>query len=184
MTKSFKNALIGLSLLAATNMAPATGAFAEDELEAIGYINGRWNAIATYYDTDHWAAPLAPARAVADTVMGGAFIRLQMPVAFPGATFQYEMTFSYDRFNGEYRFGFLDDLNGYLDVYAGQMQEGIVTVLNADTGTAFPDGEGGKVIGKLELGQTDTGFQIMGYISATKDGPFSPYMKLDFSPAE
>ena len=123
-----------------------------------------------------------PVSAVAQSVIGGSFIRLNMPVAFPGATFQFELTLSYDSFNNIFRLVALDDVNGYMDVYSGQLKDGILIVTNNTTGSAFPDGQGGFVYGKLEIRQAKIGFQILGYTSSHINEPFAPYMQLDFSP--
>ena len=80
------------------------------------------------------------------------------------------------------RLAILDDVNGFMDIYYGDMEGGILSASNLETGTAFPDGNGGFVFGKLEIEQTSGGFQIRGFISSGKDQPFEPYMSLDFSP--
>lgn len=154
---------------------------ASDQIEAIRYIEGRWTMVATFFDEGKWGKPAAPVSAVAQSVIGDSFIRLSMPVAFPGAIFQFEMTLSYDSFNNVYRLVALDDVNGYLDVYSGQMKDKILAATNNATGSAFPDGKGGFVYGKLEIQQTEHGFQILGFTSSSIDEPFAPYMKLDFN---
>lgn len=157
---------------------------AGDSLKAINYMTGRWTVSTSFHGENGWVEPQATTRATADTTLGGSFIRLNMPIPFPEANFQFELTLSYDRFNDAYRLAALDDLNGYLDVYEGQMEGGTLVVTNTGTGTAFPDGQGGKVYGKLEITPTETGFLLLGYTASEKSGPFSPYMKMAFTPAE
>ena len=93
------------------------------------------------------------------------------------------MTLSYDQFNHAYRVVFLDDVNGFMDIYAGQLENEVLIVSNANTGTTFPDGQGGVVIGKLVFEKTHLGFQLNAYTSGSEDGPFDPYMTMGFSPA-
>ena len=116
---------------------------ANEKINAIRYIEGNWSVVTRFFEDGKWGTPLTGARAIAQKALGEAFIRMNFRVAFPGATFQYEMTLSYDQFNKVYRLAFLDDVNGYMDVYSGQMTDGLLTVFNTNTGTAFPDGEGG-----------------------------------------
>lgn len=56
-----------------------------------------------------------------DTIVCGSFYRILTLVAFPGAAFQFEMTLSYDKFNDAYRVLLFDDINGYLDLYSGEI---------------------------------------------------------------
>jgi hypothetical protein len=161
-----------------------TVANANDQSAAIDYIDGRWDVVATFFENGQWGAPNAPARAVSERVLGGAFIRLNMPIAFPGQTFQFEMTFSYDRFNNTYRIVALDDVNAYMDVYSGPMKGDILTATNENTGTAFSDGNGGFVFGKIEIQETKNGFQLRAYTSSGAEEPYSSYMKIDFTSLE
>ena len=155
---------------------------ASEQIDATRYLEGRWNMVANFFEDGKWGTPKAPEIATAKKVFGSAFIRMEMPVAFPGTAFQFEITLSYDRFNNVYRLAALDDVNGYMDIYSGQVNDGMLTLTNATTGTAFPDGEGGFVYGKVEIHQTKEGFQFQGYTSSNPKGPFAPYMKLDFTP--
>lgn len=157
---------------------------AQDGLDALTYMKGKWTVSGAFYENGAWGAPTAPMRATGDTVLGGAFIRLDAPISFPGADFQFEMTVSYDRFHGSYRLAFLDDLNGYMDIYEGGQRGGVLTVSNADTGTHFPDGEGGIVIGKMDIEKTPQGFVLNAFTASEKDGPYSPYMRLEFTAIE
>ena len=43
--------------------------------------------------------------------------------------------------------------------------------------------KGGFVYGKLELQKEKNGFQIQAYTSSSAEGPFEPYMKLDYTSA-
>jgi hypothetical protein len=173
--KNFRNMVMALLVIfpIVTN--------ASDQVDAIRYIEGRWTMVATFFDEGKWGTPAAPVSAVAQSILGGAFIRINMPVAFPGAIFQFELTLSYDSFNNVYRLAALDDVNGYLDIYSGQMIDKVLMATNNTTGSAFPDGNGGFVYGKLEIQQTEHGFQILGYTSSSNNEPFAPYMKLAFN---
>lgn len=163
-------------------MTSTTVVNANEQIDATRFMEGRWNVVAHFFEDGKWATPKAPELATAERVFGSAFIRMDMPVAFPGTVFQFEITLSYDRFNNAYRLAALDDVNGYMDIYSGQMKDGMLTVTNATTGTAFPDGEGGFVYGKIEIQQTPEGFQFQGYTSSQAQGPFAPYMRLEFTP--
>lgn len=156
---------------------------ASEQIDATRFIEGRWDTVTSFFENEKWGTPKASERATAQSVFGSAFIRMEMPVDFSGTVFQFEITLSYDRFNNEYRLAALDDVNGYMDIYSGQMKDGMLTVTNATTGTAFPDGEGGFVYGKIEIQQTKEGFQFRGFTSGNPKGPFAPYMRLDFTPA-
>ncbi len=153
---------------------------AEETLEALSYLEGKWSVTSSFYEEEKWAAPMAPMRATADTVLGGSFIRVNAPVSFPGGVFQFEMTLSFDKFHGVYRAMFLDDLNGYMDVYVGELEGGVLSVSNAETGSSFPDGNGGIVIGRLYIEKSDDGFIVTSFIASQKVGPYSPYMRLLF----
>jgi hypothetical protein len=157
---------------------------AQDSLENLAYIKGKWTVTTAFYEEGKLGPVSEPDRAAADTVLGGSFIRIDAPVSFPGGTFLFEMTLSYDQFHQVYRLAFLDDLNGYMDVYEGTMNEGVLSVNNADTGSNFPDGNGGVVIGKLEFTKTEDGFLVTSYIASQKEGPYSPYMRLTFTAAQ
>lgn len=157
---------------------------AEETLEDLQYIEGKWSVASSFYADDKWTEPMAAMRATADTVLGGSFIRVDAPVSFPGGTFQFEMTLSYDRFHSIYRMMFLDDLNGYMDVYVGKMKNGILSVSNAETGSSFPDGNGGVVIGRLDIEQSKGGFVVTSFIASKPIGPYSPYMRLEFIKAQ
>lgn len=185
MTHFLKASLLALLLLNPTfAIAADEPAVEQGGIERLDFMKGRWNIVAQYYDKDGWGEPLKAERATADTALGGAFVRLNAPIAFPGATFQFEMTLSYDRFHGNYRFAFLDDLNGYMDIYTGDFVGDTLVVSNAETGTDFPDGNGGVVIGKLEISKLDAGYQLLGHIAGQAEGPYTPYMKLTFTPAQ
>lgn len=157
---------------------------ADEQLEALSYIEGKWSVTSAFYEEEKWADPMTPMRATADTVLGGSFIRVNAPISFPGGVFQFEMTLSFDKFHGVYRAMFLDDLNGYMDVYVGQLEGGILSVSNAETGSSFPDGQGGIVIGRLDIEKSGDGFVVTSFIASQKGGPYSPYMRLLFVKAE
>lgn len=157
---------------------------AQDSLEALSYMKGKWTVTSSFHEDGKWADPTAPMRATADTVLGGSFIRVHAPVSFPGSTFQFEMTLSYDRFHGVYRAMFLDDLNGYMDVYLGTSEGEVLSLNNAETGTSFPDGEGGVVIGKLDIEKSADGFVVTSFIATEKTGPYNPFMRLKFIEAQ
>ena len=160
-----------------------TAAKANEPFDAIQYVEGQWQVVTTFFEEGKWGTPSPATTTVAERALGGAFIRLNTPIPFPGATFQFEMTLSYDRFNHVYRVAFLDDLNGYMDIYTGQMEDGILTITNTNSGTAFPDGNGGFVYGKLEIQPTKDGFSLHAYTSGSVEGPFASYMKLEFTAA-
>ena len=148
--------------------------------DGLDYMLGKWNATTTFYAEGAWGEPVE-SRAVVDTHMGGAFIKLSMTVPFPGAAFEFEFFLSYDKFNQVYRLAFLDDLNGYLDIYTGQMQDGILKVDNRNTGTAFPDGKGGHVVGALEFKPTTGGgFSLFAQTGSHASAELQPYMRVEF----
>ncbi|WP_286830777.1 MULTISPECIES: DUF1579 family protein [Kordiimonas] len=185
MTHLLKSAgLFLLVIFAGVSVQATDTTSGEDGIDRLSFMEGRWTIVAQYHGEDGWDTPLPAQRATADTVLGKSFVRLNAPVAFPGATFQFEMTLSYDRFHNIYRFAFLDDLNGYMDIYTGGFEGDTLIVTNANTGTDFPDGNGGVVIGKLEIMKTESGYQLLGHISGSKEGPYTPYMKLTFTPAD
>lgn len=158
-----------------------SAAHANDALDAVSFMEGRWRFVSTFFENGVRGTPQEPKEAVTERTLGDAFIRMNLPVTFPGATFQFEMTLSYDRFNQVYRLAVLDDLNGFMDMYSGQMKNGVLTMTNVETGTAFPDGKGGLVFGKLELHKTADGFQLHGFVSSAPEGPFENYMKMAFT---
>ncbi len=108
------------------------------------YILGEWTTETQFFDDGNWSEPIAD-EADSNTHLNNSYIKMNLNVPFPGATFKFEIIVSYDKFNLEYRFALLDDLNGYLDVYSGQMNEAQLILENVKTGTAFPNGEGGYV---------------------------------------
>ncbi len=165
-------------------LAFTASAQAKGSLEDLSYIEGKWSVTSSFYVEDKWTEPMASMRATADTVLGGSFIRVDAPVSFSGGIFQFEMTLSFDRFHSIYRTMFLDDLNGYMDVYVGKMKNGILSVSNAETGSSFPDGNGGVVIGSLDIEKTEGGFVITSFIASGKAGPYAPYMRLGFKHAQ
>ncbi len=169
-----------------TLVTATAGDNTNEQFNAIRYVEGPWNVVTTFFEDGKWGTPSPATRTLAESAMGGAFIRLNTPVPFAGATFQFEMfrfemTLSYDRFNHVYRVAFLDDLNGYMDIYTGQIKDGILTIENTNTGTAFPDGNGGFVYGKLEIQPTEDGFSLHAYTSGSVEGPFVAHMKLEFT---
>ena len=176
--KSYLKGILAQSMILVSSLN------ANNQFEAIKYTKGSWVMQATFFEEGKWATPKSPVSAVADTTLNDAFIRMRVPVEFPDTVFQFEMTLSFDRFNNTYRLAFLDDVNGFMDIYSGTMRDGILTVTNAETGSTFPDGNGGKVIGKLEIQAVDKGFQIRAYTSSKPQGPYTPYMKLDFKSAD
>lgn len=154
---------------------------AEEGLDALSYMKGQWFASGAFYEEGKLGEPSVKKRATADTVLGGAFIRLDAPINFSGSEFQFEVTFSYDRFHDNYRLVFLDDLNGYIDVYVGTLQDGVLSVSNADTDTHFPDGQGGVVMAKLDIEKSTEGFVLNAFLASAKEGPYTPYMRLEFT---
>lgn len=79
----------------------------------------------------------------------------------------------------------MDDLNEYLDIYRGQMKNDELIVNNVNSGSAFPDGDDGHVYGELHLKENeDKSFQILANTSLEPDGPWSPYMRINFVPTE
>ena len=156
---------------------------ARAEVEGLAYILGRWDTDTHFFEDEKWVSS-GKTRATVDTKLGNSFYVMRTVVPFPGATFQFEITFSQDRFNGGYRASLLDDLNGYMDVYSGDLVDGVMTLDNVTTGTAFPGEQGEKVYGKIELSALGSGFQLMAYIRNGKGGEFVPYMRIQFSPAQ
>lgn len=100
------------------------------KINDVKYIEGKFEVVSTLFVDGKWTEPSVKGQAAASRILDHAFIRLSTPVAFPGATFRFEITFSYDRFNRAYRLVLMDDLNGYLDLYSGNIKEGILTVEN------------------------------------------------------
>lgn len=69
---------------------------------SLNYLIGKWTSTTSFYNEGDWEA-LQSTRAIADTHLGNSFIRMKVEIPFPGAAFQFEITFSYDKFNEEYR---------------------------------------------------------------------------------
>lgn len=150
------------------------------KINDVTYIEGKFNVVSTLFVDGKWTQPSVKEKATASKTLNRAFIRLTTPVAFPGATFRFEITLSYDRFNRVYRAVLMDDLNGYLDLYTGDIKDDVLIVKNDGSGTAFPDGSGSYVYGKLEIKKTHNGFEIFALTSSDKL-KYEPYMKLTFS---
>ncbi len=173
MTKTILKVLIGTLLLADLGFA------APPSLE---YLVGKWDAHTSFYGEEGWENSVK-IEAIANTYLNGSFTKMQLDIPFPGALFKFEINFSYDRFNEEYRVVFMDDINAYLDVYRGKFEEDVLIVENTSSGTAFPDGNGGYVYGKLQLTSNETrGFELIADVANEVEGPWSPYMKITFLP--
>lgn len=171
-------------LFVALTMLAAFPSQAEDGLAAFSYMEGRWVTKTAYHSDGQWGEPTAPGRATADTMLGGSFIRLDTPIIFAGAPFQFEITVAYDRFNKVYRLAVLDDLNGYMDFFNGTAADGVLSATNADSGTAFPTAEGPRATAKLEIVKTETGFEIVGYLGQEGSDTYAPYMRIMFEPLQ
>lgn len=151
-------------------------------IDKLDYMLGKFDMTVSFYADGKWQ-PAEPAiETTVHHVLNKAFIRMELPVLFPGTEtpFQFEITFTYDRFNHEFRIVALDDLNGYLDMYSGQIVNDQLTATNFKTTTGFPDGNGGTVYGRLDLNATKNGFAIDAFTSTGEESPFTPYMKMQF----
>ena len=168
--------VLALALAAVPRIAVA-------DIEDIDYVLGRWHAQTDFYQDDIWQST-GTTRALGDTKLGGAYYVLNTTVLFPGDAYAFEVIISEDRFNGGFRAAFFDDRNGYMDVYYGDIQDGVLVMDNLSTGTAFPDGAGGKVYGRVDLSQNERGFVLVAYIADTPDGEWAPYMRVTFEPAD
>ena len=151
-----------------------------DGLKPVRYIEGEWDMQVSFYQEGKWVPSGPSVKASSSTLLSNSFIRMNMPVQFGGGLFQFEITVSYDRFNKAYRLILLDDLNSYSDIYSGQIQGDKLSLTNAETTTAFPDGEGGLIYGKLVLYQTEKGFDLKSYLSNDMK-KYDPYMILVFT---
>lgn len=171
MENIFFIAAAGVSLLSA-----AAGA---EGVEDFAFVQGVWSTQTSFVGDDGvWGEPVDQI-ASGQALMGGNAYQFEAAVPFPGATFMMRFTLSYDRFNEVYRVVVLDDINGYVDVYAGQASaDGGVLLDNLATGTSFPDGEGGFVAGRLHLYPTDTGLELDAEVSTNAGASWSPYMRM------
>lgn len=154
-----------------------------DGLEDMAFVRGIWvSKVEFQTDKGNWGQPVE-AQATGQTILGGAMVEIDAVVPFPGATFMMRMTLAYDRFNKAYRMVVFDDINGYADLYSGgKAGDGSIVVDNASSGTAFPDGKGGLVIGRITLSPAKEGWKFSADVAPTKGGPWSPYMRMTFSP--
>jgi len=154
-------------------------------IDDFSFIEGVWTSNVQFQtEKGDWGSP-ETAQATGQPILGGAMRELDAVVPFPGATFMMRMTFAYDRFNELYRIVVFDDINGYADLYMGRKTEaGAIVADNLETGTAFPDGAGGKVFGRLTIAPNDGGFQIDADTTSGADKAWSPYMRMRFTPRE
>ena len=150
------------------------------ELEGLAYLPGRWAGQVEIHEGGEWK-PAGATRATVDTGLGGAFYRLRATIPFPGETYQFEAIFSQDRFNGGYRAVFMDDVHGFMDVYTGDIVDAVLILDNRETGTSYPDGQGGRVYGKVDVGPLDDGFLFVTYISDDPSAGWTPYLQVRFS---
>ena len=175
-----KMLLVGL--LFAVGLFVGGPAHAESAAD-FAFLQGVWASKTEFQSDDRKWSSATKTEATGQPILGGAMFVLDTAVPFPGATFVMRMTFAYDRFNKVYRVVVFDDINGYVDVYTGaKSEDGIIVVDNLTSGTAFPDGKGGMVYGRLKLTPGDGVFRIDADISTKVDRDWRPYMRMAFSP--
>lgn len=174
--------LLVVKLLCVVGLIFGGPAYAQS-VENLAFLQGVWTS-ETEFQTDagEWG-PVVSNVATGQPVLGGTMFELDTVVPFPGASFLMRMTFAYDRFNSVYRVAVFDDINGYVDIYSGaRSEDGTIVFDNLASGTAFPDGTGGFVFGRLKLVPGVGTFRIDADISTSTDRTWRPYLRMTFSP--
>ena len=141
-----------MQFIAASGLFLLTAAANANGADDFAFVQGVWSTQTSFVaDDGSWSEPVNQI-ATGQSLMGGNAYELLAAVPFPGTTFTMRFTLGYDRFNEVYRVVVLDDINGFIDVYAGQADsDGVIVLDNLSTGTGFPDGAGGFVFGRLHF---------------------------------
>ncbi|MBI1392701.1 MAG: DUF1579 domain-containing protein [Alphaproteobacteria bacterium] len=68
-----------------------------------------------------------------------------------GDGFALKTDFSFDQYKNVYRLAVLDDTFGLMDIYEGNIEEGVLIVTNLRADTSFPLGDGRKMNFRLRI---------------------------------
>lgn len=129
---------------------PSAETGAPPEMKRLAALVGNWTTTASFIDLEDFEGAWVPTSAQRASCRGlhdGAFVYCEMDTLFPaGNMWRTVAVYSFDRYQGKYRVGFLDDQWALFDVYEGIFEGDTLRADNRATGTFGPGGLNGEFI--------------------------------------
>ncbi len=162
--------------------SPGFDAGAPEEMKKLAFLSGEWDIKLLYTPTRNAPVPEqwlpwrnSATESVFTPLFGGAFIRencVGFPVNPPHEGFErwtYFATFSYDRFQKQYRCSIIDNMLGLQDIYEGNFKDGKLVLSNFNTGTYNNHGtNGGRQVNRIILSDMGTDRFVLTWQTADK----------------
>lgn len=148
-----KSLVIGLLLVATSfgahaqdqahsqNSVPEQSKVPHAEMQKLAPMVGTWTLAMEYSPDDGATWQKAPSSEVQFSYQMKNLILGEKPLDESSVTFQTASFYSYDQYRKTYRIAVLDDTWGIMDIYEGNIENGILVATNLKAGTTFPMSE-------------------------------------------
>jgi Protein of unknown function (DUF1579) len=125
------------------------------EVNELSYLIGKWKTVTkAMTKSGEW-------KEVATNTAQFAFIKKESYIKGDmGGQYDYELIYSYDRFQNKYRMSSIDQVSGLLDIYEGDLEEGKLVVDNVLKDTHYT-WSGKKYHNRLTLSKTSANEAFM-----------------------
>ncbi len=124
--------------LAAQENIPTQSAIPHTEMQKLSSMVGNWSLSMEYSPDDGASWQKAPQSQVEFSYQLKQLVIGERPTDDAGVTFQTASFYSYDQYRKTYRIAVMDDTWGLMDIYEGNVTDGVLVATNLNSGTVFP----------------------------------------------
>ncbi len=161
--------------------SPGFNAGTPGEMKKLAFLSGDWDIKLFYTPTrnapvpEKWLPWRQSTKSVFTSLFDGTFIQencVGFPVNPPHEGFErwaYLATFSYDRFQKQYRCAIIDNILALQDIYQGNFKDGKLVLTNLNTGTYNNHGtNGGRQVNRIIFSDIGTDRFVLTWQTADK----------------
>lgn len=130
--------VVSTQSLAAQETVPAASAAPHKAMQKLSPLVGVWSLSMEYSPDNGVTWQKAPRSQVELSFQLKQLIIGERPLDDAAATFQTRSFYSYDQYRKTYRIAVMDDTWGLMDIYEGNVTDGVLVATNLKAGTFFP----------------------------------------------